>query len=312
MTDLQIAITAGAAIVVLWIIGINIREWRALRQRLSATAVVVDEPMFSVPTERLVEHVVPSTISESIATLRWQTPMAVTRIQQELRGWRHVGSKPIYFAWQRSADEMAVAEAGEGSVVGLQVGVLLATRSGPIHAMEYSEWQEALGRIARSLGAQLDIPSMNDVLSKARQLDQQCAAVDAQLTLAITAAQVLSATAIASAAHAAGLEARGDARFAMGPLHHQRFSVFPGQNGNTIVLLLDAPRTRSPEQAFDEMLECAQRMAALLTADVTDESGRLLTATDIEQIRQQVVQRAQALAQLGITPGESIAQRLFL
>lgn len=312
MTDLQIAITAGAAIVVLWIIGINIREWRALRQRLSTTAVVVDEPLFSVPTERLVEHVVPSPISESIATLRWQTPMAVTRIQQELRGWRHVGSKPIYFAWQRSADEMAVAEAGEGSVVGLQVGVLLATRSGPIHAMEYSEWQEALGRIARSLGAQLDIPSMNDVLSKARQLDQQCAAVDAQLTLAITAAQVLSATAIASAAHAAGLEARGDARFAMGPLHHQRFSVFPGQNGNTIVLLLDAPRTRSPERAFDEMVECAQRMAALLTADVTDESGRLLTATDIEQIRQQVVQRAQALAQLGITPGESIAQRLFL
>ncbi len=312
MTDLQIAITAGAAIVVLWIIVVTIRERLALRRRLSTTGVVVDEPMFAVPTERLVEQVVPSPISESIATLHWQTPMTVTRIQQELRGWRHVGSKPIYFAWQRTADEAFEPDPGEGSVVALQVGVLLATRSGPIHAMEYSEWQEALGRIARSLGAQLDLPSMNDVLSKARQLDQQCAAVDAQLALAITAPHVLSASSIASAAHAAGLEARGDARFAMGPLHHQRFSVFPGQNGNTIVLLLDAPRTRSPEQAFDEMVECARRIAALLTADVTDESGRRLSQADIEQIRQQVVQRAQALAQLGIIPGESIAQRLFL
>ena len=312
MTDLQLAIAIGAAVVVLWVLAFNVREWRRIRGRVAAAAPASDEPMFAVPAERLVESITPSAIAEAVATLAWSAPIPVQRVQQELRGWRHVGSKPICVAWRSGASATFDAQPGDEQVTGLQVGVLLATRSGPLHAMEYSEWQDALGRLARSLGAQLDLPTMADVLSKARALDQQCAALDAQLSLALTSMQILSVAAIGAAAHAAGCEARGEGRFAMGPLHHQRFSVFPGDTGNSVVLLLDVPRTHAPEQAFDEMLTCAQKMAALLPASLTDESGRALVDTDLGLIREQVAKRAEALRAVGIEPGGPVAQRLFL
>ncbi len=312
MTDLQMAIAIGAAVVVLWVIVINLRDWRRVRGRIAAAVPVVDEPMFAVPAERLVESVVPSDIAEAIAVLSWTTPIAVARVQQELRGWRHVGSKPICFAWRSDHGSAFEPQPVENTVSAVQVGVLLATRSGPLHAMEYSEWQETLGRLARQLGAQLELPSMNDVLAKARALDQQCAALDAQLTIALTSPQVLSVAAIAAAAHASGCEARGEGRFAMGPLHHQRFSVFPGDTGNSVVLLLDVPRTHEPELAFEEMLDCGQKMAALLPATLSDESGRTLAEPELRVIREQVLARSQALRSAGIVPGDPVAQRLFL
>lgn len=336
MTDLQLAITVGAVGVVLWVLAANVRDWMSARKRLSPAQHHADEAqsiadralsqaqepsmmepvleLASLPivAERLVEHVQPSPIAEAIATLRWQTPIAVTQIQQELRGWRHVGSKPVCFAWQSHHEVPFQSDPNGTTITAMQVGLLLATRSGPLHAMEYSEWQDTLSRLAGKLGAQLESPSMNDVLSKARQLDEQCAAVDAQLTIAVTSNQVLSAASIAMAAKACGLENRGDARFAMGPLHHQRFSVFPGDGGQSMVLLLDVPRTHEPVQAFDAMLECAHGMAEALSAVITDEAGRPLSASDIDQIRGQVAQRAQALSALGIVPGEPVAQRLFL
>lgn len=312
MTDLQIAVSASAVIALLWVLGVNLRERARVKQRLSAQAPPADEPMFAGQQERVLAPTLPSAIAEAIAELRWQTPIPAARVQQELRGWRHVGTKPLAFAWTSQGGDTPQAEPSGERIDALQVGVLLATRSGPLHAMEYSEWQDVLSRVARQLGAQLEVPSMTDVLARARQLDQQCASADAQLTLVVSCPQVLSTAAIASAAQALGLEPRGESRFAMGPLHHQRFSVFPGDSGNALVLMLDLPRTANPTEAFHDMTQAADTLATLLSAQVTDESGRVLTQDDLARIADQVAQREQRLLALGITPGSPVAQRLFL
>jgi hypothetical protein len=260
----------------------------------------------------MIEGVLPSEISEAIAILEWQLPASVAKLQQELRGWRHVGSKPLAFGWVSRPGEAAQAQPQSQEVFALQVGLLLATRSGPLHAMEYSEWQEQLGRIAGALGARLTVPSMSDVLSKARQVDQRCAEVDAQLTLAVTSVEILSAAKIASAASAAGLEPRGESRFAKGPLHRQRFSVFPGESGVSLILLLDVPRTVAPVEAFREMIATAELLASVLDAQVTDEAGHRLFAQNFEGIAAQVADKEQRLLAMGITPGTPMAQRLFL
>lgn len=312
MTDLQWTVVAGAAIVLLGVIVANLREWRQAKKLLRTAAPVTDEPIFSVPAERVLDATLPSEISEAIAVLEWQLPISLQRVQQELRGWRHVASKPLSFGWIARASSLPAAQPEASEVVALQVGILLATRSGPLHAMEYSEWQEQLGRIAGALGARLTIPSMSDVLSRARIVDQQCAEVDAQLTLSVTSHQILSASAISAAAHSAGLESRGEARFAKGPLHHQRFSVFPGDTGSSLTLLLDVPRTTAPMAAFQEMVFTAQTLATVLQAELTDERGRPLAQQDLDQIAAQVSAREQQLISLGITPGSIVAQRLFL
>jgi hypothetical protein len=312
MTELQMTIVAAAVIVLAWIGIINFSESRRARKRLAAQKPVDPEPIFSAPVERVTDPILPSDISESVAELKWATPMPVAKIQQELRGWRRVGSKPLAFGWVGDHGRAPRAEPGATHAVTLLIGVLLATRTGPINAMEYSEWHEELQRLAAALNAQLTIPSMTEVLTKAKSLDQRCASVDAQLTLAVTSREVLSAQAMGSAAHAAGLESRGELRYAMGPLHHQLFSVFPGESGNRMVLLLDVPRTRDPVHAFAEMRKTAEAMATLLYGSVTDESGRPLAEQDLDAIAEQVASRESALMSMGIIPGSALAQRLFL
>jgi hypothetical protein len=312
MTELQWTVVAGATIVLLWVLVANFRDSSRAKKRITQSASVTEEPLLAPPAERIIEGVLPSEISEAIAILEWQLPASVAKLQQELRGWRHVGSKPLAFGWVSRPGEAAQAQPQSQEVFALQVGLLLATRSGPLHAMEYSEWQEQLGRIAGALGARLTVPSMSDVLSKARQVDQRCAEVDAQLTLAVTSVEILSAAKIASAASAAGLEPRGESRFAKGPLHRQRFSVFPGESGVSLILLLDVPRTVAPVEAFREMIATAELLASVLDAQVTDEAGHRLLAQNFEGIAAQVADKEQRLLAMGLTPGTPMAQRLFL
>ena len=312
MTDLEMAIAVAAVIAVGWIVVANLRD-RMRVQRATAVAPSRDqEPaIFTAPVERVLESVMPNAFSDAIATLTFSRPLSTEQVYQALRGWRHVGSKPLSFAWSSDGGAF-LAQPGQGGVTALQVGVLLATRSGPLHAMEYSEWQSTLDRLARELGAALDLPSMTDVLSRARSLDQQCASVDAQLTVSVSTAEVLSAAAIQSAAERLGLESRGESRYAMGPLHHQRFVVFPGDGGGRLTFLLDLPRTTAPVEAFQSMVDIAEQFAQALSGVLTDESGRPLSELALAQIAQQVEERVAQFEQMGVVPGSQVAQRLFL
>lgn len=332
MTDLQLAISALAAIAVLWVVVFNFREWRRTKelmpQRTESTRIEPDdlhhqEMPFDAYSLETLDHrrresgeegsrLLPTALSDAIAELRWPTPIAAARVLQSLRGWRHVGSKPLSFGWRSSQGEAPSPEPCADQIIGLQAGILLATRSGPLHAMEYSEWQSQLTELAAALGGQLEIPAMSDVLLRARALDLQCAAVDAQLSLSVKAHEVLSSDRLQSAAQAAGLELRGESRFAMGPLHEQRFAVFPGDGGNNLILLLDVPRTRDPEVAFEQMCKTAARLADTLDGEMTDEAGRVLGARDLELIMTQIRTRVEQMEALGIIPGSTVAQRLFL
>lgn len=312
MTDLEMAVAVAAAAAVGWIVVVNLRDRLRLRREEAAAPKRDQEPtIFSAPVERVLDSVMTNPFSDAIATLRFSKPLSGDQVQQALRGWRHVGSKPLSFAWA-SDDGQFQAQLLGGPVTALQIGVLLATRAGPLHAMEYSEWQAALDRLARELGASLDLPSMTDVLSRARSLDHQCAAVDAQLTVSVSTPDVLSASAIQSAAELLGLEPRGESRYAMGALHHQQFVVFPGDGGGRLTFLLDLPRTTSPLVAFQLMVETAERMAERLSGVLTDEAGRPLSEQSLARIAQQVEERVTQFEQMGLTPGSQVAQRLFL
>ena len=333
MTDLQLAISALAAIAVLWVVVFNIRERRqtkGLMPKRSETPRIDPEGLshddhgsdafgldgleFRPTLEGSDDesNVLPTERCDAISELRWQSPIAAARVRQSLRGWRHVGSKLLAFGWR--ATEQTTPSPGPltEEIVGLQVGILLATRSGPLHAMEYSEWQSHLTKLAGELGGQAEIPTMSDVLLRARALDLQCAAVDAQLSLCVKVRGMLSADRIQSAAQAAGLEMRGESRFAMGPLNEQRFAVFPGDGGDNLILLLDVPRTSDPAVAFRQMHETAEVLAGALQGEITDEAGRALGPRDLELITTQIHSRLEQMEALGIIPGSTVAQRLFL
>lgn len=376
MSDLQVAITAVAAIAVLWVLVSNQRERPRGRSIPPPSATPAEPAVHEAPTvpmepslggdgargnagtsgndgapgsfvtpdgngasadgsvattglephahpasevlpviaaaERLFEPVLPSAIGESIAELSWPSPVAAGPVLHAIRGWRHVGSKPLSFGWRLPDAAAFIAEPPQDRIIGLQVGILLATRSGPMHAMEYTDWNDAMMRLASDHGAQLTIPAMHEVLARAREVDRACAEVDSQLAIALGSDAGLSPVAIDAAAREIGLEVRGESRYAKGPLHHQRFSVFPGDGGMGLVLLLDVPRTAAPVEAFDEMLSAGRALADALSAELTDEAGRLLLPEDIVLIREQLIRQEARILAIGITPGSTLAQRLFL
>jgi hypothetical protein len=98
----------------------------------------------------------------------------------------------------------------------------------------------------------------------------------------------------------------------MGPLNEQRFAVFPGDGGDNLILLLDVPRTSDPAVAFRQMHETAEVLAGALQGEITDEAGRVLGPRDLELITTQIHSRLEQMEALGIIPGSTVAQRLFL
>lgn len=65
----------------------------------------------------------------------------------------------------------------------LQAGVQLASRSGPLNEIEYSEFLQKVGAFADAVGAAADVPDMLEVVARARELDGQAGPLDAQLTV---------------------------------------------------------------------------------------------------------------------------------
>jgi hypothetical protein len=311
MNELQIVIATAAAGVLAWIVFVNVREYRATK-KLIAEQPQAKEPVFtSAQPERRPDADPPSEFADAVAILKWSTPISVIRVQQQIRGWRRVGTKPLVVGWV-SADQLLAEPIGL-EVSELRIGVLLATRSGPLHAMEYSEWRNSLDQIAQALGATLEVPPMTVVLARAKELDQRCAAVDAQLSMCIATDRVLSLAEIQSAASQAGLQAKSESRFvAVDQQQQQRYSVFPGDNGSSLVLLLDVPRTTDPTEAMRDMRKTAMRLAEILSGQLADEQGRPLNNDSLDVIENQVAQRADALTAMGVVPGSVLALRLFL
>lgn len=315
MTEIQliVAVAAGAAIV--WVMTANWRDRRRAakaRPPGSSSASVIEEPIYSGPSAERAKAYCPDPLSDAIARLRFVTPVALEKILPQMRGWHRVGSKPLSFGWSTDGADFQSEPQG-GEVQALEIGVLMATRSGPLHAVEYTEWREALERIATVCGAQLDIPPMSDVLTQARALDETCAGIDAQLSIGVTTPQVLSASAIQSAALSLGLDSRGELRFVpASEEREQSFTVFAGDSGNSLTLLLDVPRAANPLAAFAQMRECAVALAETLSGEITDDSGRALDYRALEMIEKQIAEKAERLVSAGITPGSALALRLFM
>ncbi len=100
----------------------------------------------------------------------------------------------------------------------MRVGVLLANRHGPLNAMEYTEFVNAMQSLAEQLSVLADTPDMMAVLERARDLDDRCASLDAQLGLGVEAPEPLGIADLARLAAQTGCVERGNNRYArLGP-----------------------------------------------------------------------------------------------
>ena len=258
-------------------------------------------------------------IADCIVELALSAPLSGERLIQLTRGLRRAGSKPVLIealagdAAAETQDEPAWQPAAAGrQYVALRAGVLLANRHGPLNAMEFSEFVTAVQGLADQLSVLADTPDMASVLARARDLDEVCANLDAQLGIAVEAPEVLGVSELASLAAECNCVERGNNRYArLGPAGEVLFSLALADAPNRLQLLLDVPRAPASLDPWRAMIDCGRQCARRLGGPLVDDAGRPLPDTQIARIDEQIAQRYASLEAAGFAAGSSLALRVF-
>jgi hypothetical protein len=250
-------------------------------------------------------------VADCIVDLPLRDSLSGERILSLTSSIRRVGSKPIIFEGQNEQGEWEPIVTGE-RFASLRAGVLLANRHGALNAMEFSDFASYMEKLANHFEIHANVPEMQSTLQRARQLDAQCADLDAQIGLNIIASEALSTSDLSTLASEFGLTERGNNRFSlMGEHQEALFSVALGDAPNRLNLLLDVPRAPSAANPWARMLDCAQRCVARFGGRLVDDADKPLNKEALERIGSQLAQRYQSLSEASMVAGSPVALRLF-
>ncbi|HYF60565.1 MAG TPA: cell division protein ZipA C-terminal FtsZ-binding domain-containing protein [Burkholderiaceae bacterium] len=240
-------------------------------------------------------------------------PVAAERLLGAISTLRRAGSKPIAIEADTGDGHWTVPSAASAPFRRVRAGVLLATRPGPLNAMEFSEFTAAMQTLGRAIGdPDVAMPDMRDVLEHARQLDETCALLDAVIGLNVETPQALSPAELAALAGGLGLVERGNNRFAaLGDDGEVLFSLALGDRAEQLTLLLDVPRAPAAAEPWGRMVGCAMLCAERTGGRVVDDVGRPLTEAAAIEVARQLDQRYRRLQEAGLDAGSPAALRVF-
>ena len=258
-----------------------------------------------------------SMTTDCIVDLACPTPIPGERLASVFQGFRRCGTKPVMIevpipgATASSPRQWRAPLAGDNCRA-VRIGILLDNRSGPLNAMEFSEFLARVEETAERLGAHYTAPQMSDVLLAARRLDTDCAQLDWNAGLNVDASEVLGPGQLAALAGPLLIVERGSNRYArLDERGDPVFSVSLGDRPNRLTFLLDLPRVHDPQDAWKQMVECALVAARRLPGRLVDDGGKPLGERFLESSAMQVHQRALALEAVGLKAGTASARRVF-
>jgi hypothetical protein len=264
---------------------------------------------------------------DAIVPLAPEAPISGEMALSHLPPTRRAGSKPFYI-------EGLGAESGQwepftpGHRYGeLQAGVQLASRSGALNEIEYSEFVQKVETFAEAVGASADVPDMLEVVARARELDGLAGPLDAQLTVTLRSNGV---------AWSVGYVQQVAARlgFVTGPVPG-RLVLPAAEEGappmlvlsvdpqaalaeepqaaavRECVLVLDVPQTPESAEPFPAFHRAATTLADDLDATAIDDQGQPITLHAYAAIGNELQQLYRQLEALDLAAGSAAARRLF-
>lgn len=244
-------------------------------------------------------------------------PVRGEKVLPKLQNFRHVGNKPVHFIGRLEDGSWDVVAHG-GIYYGLAAGVQLANRSSALNEIEYSELIMRLRQMADDFEAELDVPDMAEVMSRARSLHQFVAEHDAQLSVNVTSKGAPWAiNTLLAALERQGFDLRPDGRLVMpdgdsGVLFSLSTNVALAEEATSrLTLLLDVPRVGPARDGFGAMTACARMLATRLDGNVVDDAGRPLSSEALNEIATQVNDFYSHMESANIPAGSTRALRLF-
>jgi hypothetical protein len=264
---------------------------------------------------------------DAIATISIDAPQSGDHILLHLPTTRRAGSKPVLVEGQRTdGGEWEQPQAGV-SYRELQVGALLANRTGALNQIDYSEFVQAVQAMAEALGGAAECPDMLDVVARARELDAFASAHDAQLALRLHAR---------GSAWSVGYVQQQAARhgFVPGALPGRlvlpaleegappvltlqfdaqaAFAEDPEQATlRELVLSFDVPQTGVEHAPFKAWCAAGEALSLGLDAHMADDQGQPFTAAAFASIEGELTRLYEALAARDLAAGAPSTRRLF-
>ncbi len=270
---------------------------------------------------------------DAIVPLALEAPITGELALSHLPPSRRAGSKPFYI-------EGLDSETGDWGALTpgrrygeLQAGVQLASRSGALNEIEYSEFMQKVQTFAEAVGASVDgadAPDMLEVVARARELDGLASPLDAQLTITLRANGVawgvgyvqqvaarlgfvpgaLPGRLVLAAAEEGAppvLVLAVDAQAALAALGEEA----PASAVRECTLMLDVPQTPASAEPFPAWHRAATQLAEDLDATAIDDRGQPITLHAYAAIGQELEDLYRRLEALDLAAGSAAARRLF-
>lgn len=130
---------------------------------------------------------------DATAQITLDEPISGEAALVALPATRRVGSKSFAIEGLSMEGEWESPRAGE-RYTAMQAGVQLASRTGALNEIEFSEFVQKVQTFADALGGVAEFPEMHDEVLRARELDQFASSHDAQLGFTLRAKNVAWST----------------------------------------------------------------------------------------------------------------------
>ncbi len=239
---------------------------------------------------------------------------------------RRVGSKSFSIEGLNLQAQWESPRPGE-RYTAFQAGVQLASRSGALNEIEFSEFVQKVQTFADAIGGTAEFPEMHDEVLRARELDLFASSHDAQLGFTLRAKNVAWSTGYVQQ-HAARLGFVAGAMAGrmvlpasisgMPPILSLNFdtqaalSDDPDQSAlRSVDLALDVPQVDRGEQPYPRLRDVAIAMAASMDGQITDTQGRIITRDAMDAIGAELEQLYDMLESRDLASGSAQARRLF-
>ncbi len=277
---------------------------------------------------------------DAVVQLQLPTSVSAERLMTLAQRQRRVGNKPVLVealhgksheiqkaGQQASSDKDGVwhsPEAGE-RYEQVRVAVQLANRSGALNELEFSEFASGVHALAKNLNASFELPSMQETVMRARQLDTFALACDVQLCV-----NLLSDGAPWSAYYVQQTATQDDfvlsrdgARFVkLDAQNNPMFMLYCGQTNflrddltysgsSLITLLLDVPIADEEQQPFRAMCEYARVLGKRIGGRIVDDQRQPLSDAALSSIEKRLMALYGVLEEAGLPAGTPAARRLF-
>ncbi|MDR1349962.1 MAG: cell division protein ZipA C-terminal FtsZ-binding domain-containing protein [Zoogloeaceae bacterium] len=239
---------------------------------------------------------------------------------QKLLRW--VGLNEAHGEWELLTPECRAAYRR------LRLGLQLTDReSGPVGAGEFALFTRIVRQAAKAhMVVAEPLPDRQATLDQAQQLEQFCYESDIQIGVNLVSRESsFPGTKIRALAEAAGMtlengayarrdEKTGAALFLLQNAEGRAFVAddLRALRSNALVFLLDVPVTPHGQYVYRQMIDTAKRFADTLDGLLIDDRRQPLSEVQLAQIGQNyVVSPQKRMEEAGLTPGGTLARRLF-